>query len=457
MRIVVVVMAFGLFACGGGSGSGGAPSSSLGSSLSSSSASFSRAVSSSSEVSSSSAMSSVAWSEQYLIDVIGASEVTDLLVAPDNQLYVAGYIKGVVGQTNIEPAGNTVGVAYQLNAGTGMGANNAFYQLDTSATDVIEALAYNSEDERLYFAGRTNGTVAGQVNFGQFDVVFGALENNADPTHLLQLGSATPQHPVAMNFTRYDDVAIAGYNDIYVPSNYVEAWRDPFLMLLSPSGDGYTRLWDVNYVTAADDDVLDLAVAPGNTDQIVIVGNLYNTALRGSFAASYDSDASVLWRQQLNFQGLDQVTSVVIAANGNIFVGGTAVAANPPLAGVRRDFVVFELDSQTGERLRTEFYGTEFDDQLSAMALDAEGNLYLAGELTKEKAGTDDLDQEALLIKVNPQWGVVMRKRWYSPAGLMAVRALAVNHQQRAFLGGYIGDVDNSRRQGVVVTTETDL
>lgn len=440
VRLVVILMALGLFACGGGAASGGASSSIPGSSLSSGSKSFSSAI------------SSVAWSEQYLIEASGASEVTDLLVAPDNQLYVAGYINGVVNQTDIIPAGNAKGVIYQLAAAEVMSESNAAYQLDTAATDVIEALAFNAHDQSVYFSGRTSGAVAGQVNFGQFDVVFGALR--ASVSELIQLGSAAPQHPVAMHFTPDNDVVIAGYDDVYIPSNYVEAWRDPFLTLLTPWGAAYTRAWEIRYSSVAEDDLRDLAVAPAHWDQLVAVGHVYNGAQRGPFVASYDSDASVLWRQRFELYGLDNLAAVVISAEGRVWVGGTGQIATPPLAASGRDFVVYELDAQTGEVVSSQSYGTDGDDQLTAMALDAGGNLYLAGELSIAASEEGQVLQEALLIKVSPAGAEVMRKRWTSPTGLLAVSSIAVNQQERVFVGGYTRAADGSRHQGIVFSVD---
>lgn len=452
MKYVVISLTLGLCACGGGSSNGGSTpppaSSSSASSQPSSVSSISR---------SSSSVQPVTWREQYLLEAPGASEVTDVLVTPDNQLYVAGYIRGVVGQSNIVPAGNASGVVYKVTAATAMTDVNPVYQLETTATDTIEALAYNPQNQQVYFAGRTSGTLPGQWSAGQFDAVLGVLGNSSSSVGLVQWGDAAPQHPVAMAFARNNQVAVAGYDDVYVPSNYVDAWRDPFLTLLNPWGNSYTRAWEIEYSTVGEDDLQDLAVAPGDRDQIVVVGRVYNSAERGPFVASYDSDAAPLWRHRMNLQGLDNLAAVVINAQGRVLVGGTAQIANPPLASAGRDFVVFELDPQTGEVIHSESYGTVFDDHLTAMALDTEGNIYLAGESNMATTAEIPATQEALLIKLNSQGNEVMRKRWQSPTGFFAVTSVAVSQQGRAFVGGYARSVDSYSHQGILVTVDTKV
>lgn len=396
------------------------------------------------------------WKEHYYLGSTMSSEVTDILITEETSIYVSGYIKGNLGQTNIEPSGNAAGVVYKLQAKSVLNEATPIFVLDTHGTDVIESLAFNQRDKRIYFSGRTTGAIEGNVNQGQFDLLFGIVTESFEQMIAYQFGSPSPQRTVSLVFTRNDDAVIIGYDDIYVPSNYVEAWSDPYILSLTPTSDGYQRSWGIKYATAADDVILDAAVDVQGTDNITVVGSVFGGEDKGAFVASYQSDATSLWRKRQTTHATDSLAAIKIKANGNILIAGTSSTqvGDQVLGG--QDIFLREIDAQTGDTLWTHQYGTEYSDQLVDMALDAQEYIYLTGNVFIPGATSETESQEIILLKLNADGSQISTKRWQSPTGHANATSLAVNNQETVFIGGYTEDVANKRRHGIVLTFDSN-
>lgn len=106
----------------------------------------------------------------------GASEWNDVLVDGSNRIWLAGYDRGVVGQTSLEPAGNARGMVRMLS-NTGDLQFDSGSRFDSPGADVVEALALTASGT-LYAVGRTTGVLAGTANRGQFDAFVASTDAN---------------------------------------------------------------------------------------------------------------------------------------------------------------------------------------------------------------------------------------------------------------------------------------
>src|SRR5580692_1889095 len=72
-------------------------------------------------------------------------------------------------------------------------------------------------------AGGTSGAFPTFVNQGQFDLFLARLDPGGQVTSLLQAGNERPQHPVRLGLAPGGAVLVAGWDDTYIPTNYVAA------------------------------------------------------------------------------------------------------------------------------------------------------------------------------------------------------------------------------------------
>jgi hypothetical protein len=100
-----------------------------------------------------------------------------------------------------------------------------------------------------------------------------------------------------------------------------------------------------------------------------------------AFAAKLDSNGNRIWNTFMGSEGSDDGLSMAIDADGNVYVAGESNATwgapvNPHAGSV--DAFVVKLDNN-GNRIWNTFMGSEGQDRGGGIAVDALGNVYVAG------------------------------------------------------------------------------
>lgn len=152
-------------------------------------------------------------------------QVLALLRLPDGDLIVGGYEGGQGGVEEGWPRGNAVGFVERRHAD---GTLSWHRTLDTPASETVDTLALAANGD-IVVAGRTTGAFPGQIQRGQVDAYVAVLSADGELQDLLQAGDERPQHPAAVTTTRNGDIVLAGYDDIYIETNYVIDWHNGFL------------------------------------------------------------------------------------------------------------------------------------------------------------------------------------------------------------------------------------
>src|SRR5919201_4621696 len=111
-------------------------------------------------------------------------EALALVPARSGGVYTGGFSGGRLGTDNIGPTGNSRGFVRKLSAS---GEVQWEATLDTSATDIVEALA-ESPAGRIYAAGRTTGAFGGATQRGQFDAFTAVLTSAGTVSAVTQFG-----------------------------------------------------------------------------------------------------------------------------------------------------------------------------------------------------------------------------------------------------------------------------
>lgn len=378
-----------------------------------------------------------------------SSEWNDVVIDEQQHIWLAGWSNGVVGQTNIEPAGNSRAVVRRLDA-DGSLLWDAGARFDTPGADAAEALAIG-RDGTVFVVGRTTGNLDGADNAGQFDTFVAWAERPAlaTPWRTFQIGTDRPQHPRRAAVDARGNLLIAGHDDEYVPTNYVEAWSDAFAMRLDRQGAGtaddrLTAAWTHRSNSAEPDiggGVASLETADGAAT--FVSGAVQSGTQRGMYLRRLDGLGQAMWTTRYSAVPLDHVAVIRPLVGGDLLIGGSVYGSFPGAVGLgQQDVFVARVSAADGRVLRSWQLGSSGAEWLADLQIDREGNIVLFGETTgsvvagQPNAGGNDL----FMMKIAGNDGRVLATRQWGTADDERAGHVALDQCGRAVAVGSSGD-----------------
>lgn len=360
-----------------------------------------------------------------------SNDWSDVRLDAHNRLWLAGYADGIVGASAVEPSGNSRAVVRHLDRdGRLLWDSGAL--LDTPGTDVAEALLLGP-DGTLIVAGRTTGAFSNAINAGQFDtfLAWSKAPQASASWFFYQSGGAGPQRPTRLALAPDGDVVVAGQDDIFIPSNYVDAWPDPFVLRLQPFevGTAFARLqprWQHLFGTVHADNVGGLALQAGAT---YVSGSVDSGPSRGMFVRKLDAGGQVAWTKHYASVPFSHIAALLPQADGTLLMAGSVHGAFGD--GVWQggdDVFVARISGEDGRVLQSWQFGTPDGEMVADMVQDSQGNLLLLGETTgawvsgQVNQGVIDL----FLLKISPTGQRLAVRQWGTAAD-EAARRLAVD------------------------------
>ncbi len=114
------------------------------------------------------------------------------------------------------------------------------------------------------------------------------------------------------------------------------------------------------------------------------------------------------WMHQFGTYSWDSAPAVAVHADGYVYVAGSVGAALPgQVSAGRTDIYVAKFDV-LGRQVWLQQLGSSLTDLLSAMAIDADGNAYLAGQTAGSFMGHPHMgERDALVFKLDPDGEVL--------------------------------------------------
>lgn len=350
-----------------------------------------------------------------------SSEWTDVLVDARGRLWIAGWTNGAMGQSNIEPGGDSRGVLRALGT-DGSLLWDAAGQFDTPGTDTVEALALSPQGT-LYAAGRTTGNLGGTANAGQFDSFVAWTDNAGDatPWRIFQTGTPAPQHPRRLAVDDRGGVLLAGEDDDFVPSNYVQDWADAFALRLQRLGAGtaadrMSQAWAWQAASTERDVGGGLAVMPGTAGGATFVtGANQGGNARGAVLRKLDGNGQPLWTARYTATAVDHVAVVRALADGTLLIGGSVFGSfhGGTVVG-QQDMFVARIRADDGEVLKSWQFGSTEGDWLADLQVDAAGNIVVFGETQGRlvAGATPAGDADLFLMKFSPDGTLLAARQW---------------------------------------------
>jgi uncharacterized delta-60 repeat protein len=174
-------------------------------------------------------------------------------------------------------------------------------------------------------------------------------------------------------------------------------------------------------------------------------GNVYVTGSSTGIGTGYDyatikysPTGQRLWARRYNgpTNDSDYATALAVDAQGNVYVTGYSGGI-----GSNFDYATIKY-SPTGQRLWARRYNGpgNSDDEATAVRLDSQGNVYVSGKSTGAGTGYD-----YATLKYSPSGDRLWARRYNGPGnGDDSAEALAVDAQGNVFVTGYSGGIGSS-------------
>ncbi|MBI5189281.1 MAG: SBBP repeat-containing protein [Nitrospirae bacterium] len=294
----------------------------------------------------------------------------------------------------VDQAGNiyTIGYNTSIPDPNAWGGNSFLKKFDaegaelwSSQLDVLESYSFNDiavdEDGNIFAAGLAWGGLDGNTSAGSSDIILVKFDNNGVKQWIRQLGSSGYDAPFSVDVDASGCIYIAGETLGGLDENANSGGFDLFVVKYDPEG---TRLWTRQMGAAGDD--------YGKSVCIDLSGNVYVSGdasgdMNGETGAGgYDilvtkfrSDGLELWTRLLGTAEADGNGHVAVDASGNVFVAGYTAGslAGYPNAG-DNDVVVFKLDC-AGNMLWKRQAGSSLHDYVNRVELNENGEAVLTG------------------------------------------------------------------------------
>ena len=170
-----------------------------------------------------------AWVGDLQLGTPQDDEITSVTSAEGGGFYVTGYEGGDNKSSDVIPAGDARAIVARYDAAGQLTWETA---IDTPGADTAEDLQVDGASGNLVVAGRTSGAFSGFQNAGQMDMYVLLMHSSGDALGAIQIGDERPQHPVRLALGA-GKILVAGYDDIFIPSNYVAAYPHGFLAQFS--------------------------------------------------------------------------------------------------------------------------------------------------------------------------------------------------------------------------------
>ncbi len=256
-------------------------------------------------------------------------------------------------------------------------------QVGTEETDHGDALAIAS-DGALVLTGLSFGASPDFEQAGGGDILLAKLDAaDGSVTWQVQVGSPELDQPLAVAFDSNGDVIVVGYTNGVLDASE-GAGTDGFAAKFD--GDDGTLLWLSQFGTDAYDEIDSLAI--DSNGDVFVVG--YTEGVLGDTALGYGDvalgkldgvDGHALWWTQFGGPGVDTPHDVEVDAAGDVLVAGVTEGefeGHAPLGG--SDGFVSKHDGTDGRALWVQLVGSTADDAVRALTVDEDGDFYAVGE-----------------------------------------------------------------------------
>jgi hypothetical protein len=188
-----------------------------------------------------------------------------------------------------------------------------------------------------------------------------------------------------------------------------EPYGDIYLVKVTPEGE---KIWEANFGGEYVD--YGFAVTENKNGELLVAGveGGFFLPTRADFKSrnariiliKTDSEGKGLWQKVFESEGHEWIKAIVVASGGGYLLCGTTQDG----AHGGFDMLLMKIDDD-GNEIWRRTYGGKGWDKAEQLTLSTDGYIYMAGSSVVEKGG---VDSGILLVKTNPDGGIIWEKRY---------------------------------------------
>ncbi|MBT7082502.1 MAG: PKD domain-containing protein, partial [Chloroflexi bacterium] len=169
-------------------------------------------------------------------------------------------------------------------------------------------------------------------------------------------------------------IALDSLNNVYVTGFTANGIGHDYVTVKYDGATG-AQLWAKMYSYSETSDDYPTGIALDSSNNVYVVGS----GGSGADIVKYDSAGTEQWRYTYTVNKYNYATDIVVDSSDNVYVSGKA--RNPSrYPWPHSDFATWKYASTGGPPIWTATYdGTGYSDEVTAMALDKMGNVYVTG------------------------------------------------------------------------------
>ena len=249
------------------------------------------------------------------------------------------------------------------------------------------------------------------------------------------------------------NVYVAGYT--LVTAGPGQPWRQD--VLLRKYDRVGTQLWSREFGSMATTAIDEAASVAVDLDGNIYVAGITLESLRGqasagdkdAFVRKYDASGVELWTRQFGSAESDRALGVAVDAKGNVYVAGRTHGALPGQVGAGPNDAFLRMYGAGGEEVWTRQFGSPEPDSASGVAVDGEGNVYVAGGTGgvlpgQVSAGSGD----AFLRKYGPGGTELWTRQFGYPDSSDDADGVAVDAEGNVYVTGSTDSTPEGRMDG---------
>jgi hypothetical protein len=361
-------------------------------------------------------------------------------------VYAVGYTEGSL---NGQPHSGFADIAIvKFNSSKGREWTR---QQGTSTPDKAYAAATDASGN-VYAAGSTYGGLDGNINQGFDDAVLVKYSPEGVKLWSQQIGTSENDYAYGAATDTEGNAYITGHTEGGIDGNAYSGDSDMFLVKYDSSG---ARLWSAQLGSPAYDD--GRAAATDASGNVYVAGFTWGYLDGGSlsgaadiFVVKYSSAGLKLWSRQFGSGAIDIAQSIAVDSAGNVYVSGHTEGNldGIPNAG-KADAFIIKYDS-SGARLWSRLLGTAAEDMARGVAIDASGNVYVAGYTFGGLDGNTNAGAADVFLSRFASDGSKLWTAQIGSAGYDFCYAVAVDGEGFIFpVGATNGDLDGKANEGL--------
>ncbi len=269
-------------------------------------------------------------------------------------------------------------------------------QFGSPSVDRGEGIALDGQGN-AYVVGTVGGELPVQSSQGSRDAFLRVYGRDGAVLTTLQFG--TPESDIATSVALDVDgnVYLAGTTAGALGDQGHFGGEDGFIRKLSSD---LTETWTVQFGSGEDEKVGGIAVdgegnvyAAGGTEGALPAAS--SAGGTDAFVAKLNPDGQQVWLAQFGSGADDEAAGVAVDSEGNVYVAGQTKGKLPGQDSGGRTDVFLRIYDPSGGEVWTVQFGTVEDDRATGVILDSDGNVYVVGVTGgalpgQESSGDDD-------------------------------------------------------------------